>query len=154
MKKKINIILLIFWMIIIFLFSSQNGSESSNLSDGVIETTVKTVSKITGKDISEESLEDIVKKYVFFVRKNAHFFEYLILGILVINVIKDYKQIDKRLILIALLFCILYSISDEIHQMFVPGRSSRVLDVLIDSLGSSLGIGLYTIIRKRTYIKK
>jgi hypothetical protein len=44
--------------------------------------------------------------------------------------------------------CILYAITDEIHQSFVPGRSSRVLDVGIDALGALLGL-LPAIIRLR-----
>ena len=34
----------------------------------------------------------------------------------------------------------IYAISDEIHQLFVPGRAGQVRDVLIDSAGSFLGI--------------
>ena len=43
---------------------------------------------------------------------------------------------------LAFLICVLYAISDEIHQLFVPGRAGQVRDVLIDSSGSFLGIFL------------
>ena len=47
------------------------------------------------------------------------------------------------------LICFLYSISDEIHQMFIDGRSSEKFDVLIDTIGSSFGVFInYTLKRK------
>lgn len=48
---------------------------------------------------------------------------------------------SKR-IAIALLTCVLYAISDEVHQSFVPGRGAQVKDVLIDSAGAIVGIGM------------
>ena len=80
------------------------------------------------------------------VRKTAHFLEYLILGILVINVLKDHLKINKKTLLYALLFCVVYAISDEIHQLFSAERTCRILDVFIDSLGASLGIFVYLVI--------
>ena len=38
--------------------------------------------------------------------------------------------------------CLLYAASDEIHQLFVPGRSGEVRDVMIDFSGAVLGIAL------------
>ena len=37
---------------------------------------------------------------------------------------------------------ILYAITDEIHQLFIPGRNGNVVDVLIDSCGGLIGIGV------------
>ena len=72
------------------------------------------------------------------IRKTAHLFEYFVLGILVFCMLKSFNI--KKLILFSGLTCILYSVSDEIHQMFVVGRSCELRDMLIDSLGSILGI--------------
>jgi len=44
------------------------------------------------------------------------------------------------------LFCILYALSDEFHQVFVPGRDPKLSDVLVDSAGTGLGIGLYVMV--------
>jgi VanZ family protein len=48
-------------------------------------------------------------------------------------------------------FClaVVYAILDEWHQGFVRGRSSSVLDVVIDSLGSVIGLGVWAAIRRR-----
>jgi VanZ family protein len=37
---------------------------------------------------------------------------------------------------------LLYAVSDEIHQYFIPGREMRAFDVFIDSLGVIAGLGL------------
>ena len=47
---------------------------------------------------------------------------------------------DKRTFIFAIILCILYAISDEIHQHFIPGRSGDLLDVGIDTMGSCLGV--------------
>lgn len=41
---------------------------------------------------------------------------------------------------LALVLAVLYAISDEFHQTFVPGRNGTPVDVTIDSLGASLGL--------------
>jgi len=36
--------------------------------------------------------------------------------------------------------------SDEFHQFFVPGRAGQLKDVLIDSTGATVGIGIYLLV--------
>ena len=62
-------------------------------------------------------------------------FSYLAL-FLVITISKG--KTTKLILLVGILIAVCYSISDEIHQQFVPGRGSSVTDILIDSLGISL----------------
>lgn len=38
------------------------------------------------------------------------------------------------------LFCLVYGITDELHQSFVPGRSSDILDVVADTTGGLLAV--------------
>lgn len=132
-KNKISIILVILWMIFIFVMSSFDATSSSNQSNFIVDIIT---SIINIKDIGLLSL---------IIRKLAHFIEYFILGILVINFITRY---DKKII-IAILLCIIYATSDEIHQIFVPGRSCQIIDIMIDSLGSIMGIYLYKLITKK-----
>jgi len=42
--------------------------------------------------------------------------------------------------IVTLIFCFLYAVSDEVHQIFVPGRAFAVGDIIIDTLGAALGI--------------
>lgn len=134
MKKRIDIILLILWMILIFIMSSFNAVESGNQS-GSIVTFIGNI-----LNISDVSLLSLI------IRKLAHFTEYFILGILTINVFKDYKV--NNILIYSLLFCIFYACTDEIHQLFVSGRSGNIIDVLIDSFGSLIGCTSYFILLK------
>ncbi|MDD2225086.1 MAG: VanZ family protein [Candidatus Shapirobacteria bacterium] len=68
----------------------------------------------------------------FLILKSFHLIEYAFLaGLLSLAIFKK-----KWVILIAYL----YAISDEIHQSFVPGRTSRLRDTLIDLIGILIGI--------------
>ena len=148
MKKVINIIILVLWMIMIFFFSSQGGKESGSLSTGAIEYTVKTFYNLTGQNITEEKLDLIVSTSSNVVRKTAHFLEYLVLGLLMINVIKDYRKISYKELIIVLVLCCLYASSDELHQIYVNGRSGEVKDVILDTFGSLTGIIIFKIFRR------
>ena len=146
MKKAIKIILVILWMAIIFCFSNQKADDSSKLSDGLI---VKVANIFVDKNLSTKDKEIILEKYTTVVRKTAHFSIYLILGILVISLLLEYNI--KHIILVSLIICLLYSISDEVHQLFIDGRSGEVRDVLIDTTGSLVGIGAYYFINKKIF---
>lgn len=147
--KKFNIILLFLWMVVIFTFSNDSGNASSNKSDGIASTIVSFISKVSNHNYSDSELEQIIDNCIFIVRKSAHFLEYFILGILILNVFKDYKILTIKYIFISLLFCFLYACTDEIHQLFIPGRSGRPIDVLIDTFGSLVGIIIYYIIYQK-----
>ena len=84
----------------------------------------------------------IVSDYTVIVRKLAHFTIYLILGILVLLFIREFKLDFKYTFIIPILICFIYAISDETHQLFVEGRSGELRDIFIDTLGSFIGISL------------
>ena len=142
----ISFILVIFWMFVVFDFSSAYGDNSSNTSGN----TIRFVVRLFNKNIDEVSLEAIVEKYQFLVRKLAHFAIYFIGGILLFNLFYNLKKliyIDYNEKTYSIFCGFLYSVSDEIHQSFVPGRSGRVLDVIIDTSGVIIGVlFLYMII--------
>lgn len=126
-------------MMLIFSFSAQVADDSNNLSTGVTEIVVETVEKVApNADLDVETLNGII-------RKNAHFIMYFILGILVFSALGSNMTFPKRLVA-ALLICSLYAATDEIHQMFVPGRGPAVFDVFIDTSGTCAGILTYIVI--------
>lgn len=137
MKKIINLILLVLWMLFIFMMSSFNASDSSSQS-GFIVNFLNNVLKIENLDILS-----------FIIRKLAHVTEYFILGLLTINCLKDYEI--KNIFIVSILFCILYSCTDEFHQLFVSGRSGSIKDVMIDSIGIIIGIAIYKLLNKKNY---
>ena len=145
-RKVIKIILVLLWMVMIFLLAKEEAVKSSKKSDGLI---IKSVELFTGKSLSDQEKEKVLKYLVFPVRKCAHLSLYLILGILVISLLREYMVINTKLVLLSLLICFLYACSDEIHQLFVPGRSGEVRDVLIDTLGACLGVSFYYLVFRK-----
>ncbi len=133
----------VLWLVLIFYLSSQPAEESNGLSKGVTKVIVETVEKIV--DVKEDT--NMVDGFNHLVRKYAHFMSYLILGILVNNALVV-SNIKENTFKYSLIFCILYAISDEFHQLFVPGRGAQIKDVIIDSSGAFFGIWLYSILNK------
>ena len=66
----------------------------------------------------------------------THFTEYFILSILLLRMFNGYKF--KNGLLLSILISILYGLTDEIHQLFVPYRAFEIKDLIIDSLGASV----------------
>ncbi len=144
MYKSLSWIAVIFWMALIFYLSHQPAAISNELSSGITEMIVNTLDKLASQfQFNIEDLHHIV-------RKNAHFFAYLTLGILVLNGLRRSGVNAKQGAGIALLICILYAITDEVHQLYIPGRLGEVRDVLIDSAGASIGIIIYLIVSRLT----
>ena len=146
--KVVKICFLVLWMALIFSFSNQKDVDSSKVSDGFIDRTVVKIYKIFNGNITKEKENEIIEKYTYPIRKLAHYTLYFILGILSFLVVKDYS-INKKLIIYSLLICFLYACSDEFHQLFIIGRSARVLDVIIDTFGSFCSISIFYIFNKK-----
>lgn len=137
MYKIISWTAVIIWMLVIFNLSAQVAEQSNQLSTGVTEIVVKTVEKVNSKaEIDIDSLNHII-------RKNAHFFCYLVLGLLAMNAFRRSGYTVKKSLVLSFLLCVLYAVSDEIHQLYVPGRGARATDVLIDSSGAGIGLFIY-----------
>lgn len=135
--KTLRVILIFFiilWTCLIFLFSSQDGGESSGFSRKFVEFFIKD--------------PELVNKIEPYVRKLAHFSEYGLGGVLFISLFSTYEWTDRRKINTSILLGVWYAIMDEIHQLMVPGRSGALKDVYIDSLGIITGvIGMLIVIK-------
>lgn len=84
-----------------------------------------------------------IMRFNHILRKDAHFFTYLILGVLTSNALKNSQVEDNKGFVIALIISVLYATSDEFYQLFIPGRSGQLKDIFIDSTGALIGITLY-----------
>ena len=135
-----KLLFIVLWMILIFLFSSDNSNKSSSKSDQLIINFNKVVLR---NDLSKKEEKKLVDKYSFLVRKTAHFTLYFILGFLVILYILEYIPISFKSLLIVIIIVFLYAVSDEVHQLFVSGRSCEIRDIFIDTLGGMLYPILY-----------
>lgn len=99
------------WMIVIFLFSTRESVQVS---------------------------PEHVVNFVFF--KTLHVLEYAILFVLYYRALKNSfsTRTSISVFLAAFLFTILYAITDEVHQTFIPTREGKPRDVIIDAIGASL----------------
>ncbi|MFY0741948.1 VanZ family protein [Solibacillus silvestris] len=153
MLKSLSWIAVVLWMILIFYFSKQPVHISNDLSTTITEQLIEMAQMVA-------PVEEVhVSTVNHFVRKNAHFFIYFCLGIFAFFALRISGIKSFHSIWVALIFCIIYAVSDEFHQLFVPGRGAQVKDVLIDCAGATLGIGTATIIssiraRKKVLSKK
>ena len=81
----------------------------------------------------------------FLVRKTAHFAEYMILGLLASQAFDPGRKVSRVSLVATALLCAAVPSIDETIQLFVPGRSGQVTDVLLDCCGAATGIALRTI---------
>lgn len=132
--KYISIALVIIWMSIVFMLSSQTGKKSENTSNNFTKAIFK-------NDISDEQ----VRNLSYIVRKIAHFTLYTIGGILICLCLLLNIKSTKYIYFISFVIGLIYAITDEFHQLFIPNRSGEIKDVIIDSLGILLGVSFVKI---------
>lgn len=136
--RIVLLILLFGTFYIIFGFSSQDGEESGGISSRVTEFILEKSN--TYKNIEENRQDEIFERTEKIIRKIAHFSIYALVGSLLMGLVSTFKLKEKNRILISLILGVLYATSDEIHQLFSPGRSAQITDVYIDTLGILVGI--------------
>lgn len=132
------------------MFSNAPSNESSETSSKVITTFIEIRDNITNNNTSEIDKTIIIENLSFIVRKLAHITEYIILAFLMYNVLHNYNINDYKIVII---LCIIYSCTDEFHQLFIPGRSGQIIDVLIDTIGIIIGTTFYYLLIKTKKIK-
>lgn len=142
-------ILSLLMMIGIFAFSSFEGDDSEEMSMTVGELVCK-IFIPHYEELSEAKKLALSEKIDYPIRKLAHMAEYGVLASLVFfAVLPDLKKQNRKHYRLTFLISVLYAISDECHQLFIPGRSGRATDVLIDSIGMSIGMLIcYFIVRR------
>lgn len=91
---------------------------------------------------------DVQEWLKFSMAKCGHVVVYFVLSLFVLRALKKTFPASPRHGWLALLFCALYGVSDEVHQSFVPGRSAMLWDVLLDSFSAYAGIKLSSIRRQ------
>lgn len=130
----------------VIFFLSHQGAASSDQQSGLFVTLLTPVAN--GMDI------DLLTTIV---RKSAHFSAYLILGILSFWTFTPIFRSGKAVGAMSICAAALFAASDEFHQSFIPGRSAEVRDVLIDTIGAAVGVGIIWLIlhlKKRHTILK
>ena len=120
MKSKKFFVIFILWIAFIYSNSLIPATESTEVSQGI---------SVRLYEFLHLGLDFQV--FHIFIRKCAHFVEYMMLGILAFYAFKNWK--------VAICLGILVACFDETIQLFVEGRSGQISDVLLDSCGVIFG---------------
>ncbi|MCE5286409.1 MAG: VanZ family protein [Pelosinus sp.] len=137
------------WLVLIFALSAQPAERSDLLSKRITGIIAGAISWIASLDIDAKTINGLISVWNNVVRKFAHGWVYFILGILVIKAITYTRLTGFKAYVLTLVFCSIYAASDEFHQLFVPGRSGQISDVLIDLLGAVFGMVVYWFFKNR-----
>ena len=149
-KRTIYLLLTLLWVAVIFSFSLQPATTSSEVSRGVGEWLVETFAPFLSERLEAMPVEQLEFLHTL-LRKAGHFSEYFVLGILAMLSVLQPKV--RYRLLSALSFCALVAAVDETIQLFVSGRSGQVTDVVLDSVGALCGIVVFVRVRK-IFVKK
>lgn len=84
-----------------------------------------------------------------FFRKYAHFISYFLMAFLIKNALSLSNTPRRFSFFITLYFCVAVALADEIIQAYIPGRTSLMTDVAIDTSGSFFGTILYHLLERR-----
>lgn len=122
----------IVWAGVIFFFSTKQFSTAST-------------SRIIGPILHwlNPSISTELERTIhFFVRKLGHWSEYFIFALLLMRALDQRfpQAYGFRKVVWTALVIFLYASSDEIHQLFVPGRSASLNDILLDFFGGVCGL--------------
>ena len=158
--RWLSILPALLFPLIIFGFSSQTGSESGSLSYSLCKIILKYFDRLFSLDLSVWEINSYAMSFHILIRKLAHVTEYFLLSFCVFlpfrvwfynpEAPKPRKELIRKAIIPSYLISLCYASADELLQSFVPGRHGTPIDVLIDSIGITLGCALLLII----YTKK
>jgi len=117
LKSWMRLIPAVIWMIVIFISSHQPGEA---IEEGVL--------------VWIQVLLPFVRDLNF-----GHFIAYFILSFTVYYALGP-KWMNWRGKLLSILLCSLYGVTDEFHQMFVPGRAPDLMDIRNDAIGATIAM--------------
>lgn len=80
----------------------------------------------------------------------------IVYGVLAVTILFAFNENQKstrprRVMVLTVIFCILYGITDEIHQSFIPGRFVSIYDIFADGTGASVACVLWIWLRKKGF---
>ena len=130
MTKSKKVYVVISWilaaacMVAIFCLSAQTAKDSADLSGSFI----RAIFELIGIELQQEGIRTV-----------AHCLEFMGLSFLMFNAIYATWEV-KLTPVFAFAGTVMYAVTDEIHQIFVPGRAFQISDILVDSTGALIGV--------------
>lgn len=137
----------------IFFFSSQ-PAYASTASSSRLSRLLLSLADLWGMISLENSdIAALCLQMEMPIRKSAHVFEFIVLNLSILYALHVWSMRGLRWVAAAWTITVLYACTDEIHQLFVPGRAGMVTDVMIDSMGVTL-ISIFLLLRLHRRKKK
>lgn len=138
--RRLRWVLVVLCMFGIFMMSHLDSAKSWFLTGELLSVVT------TGAVDQEASYEEKMASYdegetwsrMIFLRKFAHFAEYAVLAVLLMNALMFSFPVRQAMTK-ALTIGVSYGVLDELHQLFVPGRTCTVSDMLLDAAGVLAG---------------
>lgn len=127
MKKFLWLLLLIVFTAFIFYNSSMVASESNKASQ-LVGAMITGMGKWFSIDVPQHNLN-------YNVRKIAHFLEFTMLGIILCNTYAAFSVSKRTATGYILLLGLGAAVVDEYIQLYTPGRSPLITDVVLDFSG-------------------
>jgi VanZ family protein len=153
LKPTLSWLAMLLCMLAIYLLSAQSASYSNGNSKGIVTCVVETTLKLTKLGITETEKWKLIDSINSIARDYMHGVVFLVLGLLVQNAVTQSGTKGMKASAIALAICVIYGITDETHQLFVPGRAFQISDLAMDSIGSIIGISTVWFLYSRVRIK-
>lgn len=141
-RKKLIIcaVILIVWITIMLLLSSQNGAQTAQVSSGLSLW----LTKLIFRDAAT------YENYCFvhmFMRKAAHIFLFAVMSALVAEIAVCFENVKPLLCAAAAVgTASLFAVADEWHKLFIPGRHYDLFDVLLNIIGAAIGAAVFWVI--------
>lgn len=134
----VSFVILMLWLYFIYGMSAKTGEESAGISYRLAACLYKVSFMIKLRFNTFHTL----------IRKTAHFTEYGILELLLLNLIHACgRKISKSMFVCTIFFCCLYAALDEYHQSFIAGRGASIIDVCIDTAGAIFFLIILFVVR-------
>ena len=140
------IVLCVLWQGVIYSFSAENSNISGDRSQGLCEQIAEIV--LLGDDATEAEITALADRIEPTLRSLAHMFCFAVLGGLYFLLFVSFGFDGFRRSALSVGCTLVYAIFDEIHQYFVPGRSTQLSDICVDTLGAVLAVCVLTLIFK------
>lgn len=162
--KRLFLALAIGWVLFIFYQGTRTGEVSMEKSNEIVEQIIKIIEKpkssntntistseeTSTKPTTKEEQSVTSKLYTtlsYGIRKGAHFFEYLILALLLYGTLKFYPFSGVNRVIYVLFMVLGVAVLDEYFQSLVA-RTSSVSDVLLDFSGGAIGLIVLRLVEK------
>ena len=172
--RALSLLCLLAICLIAFVFSNESSQKSNDQSSSAAQSLAQAAIE-NYHDLSERHKALLTDQLNTSLRKGAHAAEFALMGICAALFALTFLPAEPKegmqasgkkrkalqsqaLIWLAALFCLLYAVSDEVHQFFVPGRACLLSDIVLDSLSALSGIlfiwGLFVALERRKNEKR